>query len=328
MAQVDLIFRALVAGVVALGVSTPDVAAQQRFPAKPVTIIVPLQAATASDLVIRVLAEKLVGQSGQPVVVENVPGAGGALGAARVAKAPPDGHTLGAFNNGVHTILPHMETRLAFDPATDFVPITLLARFPSVLIVPPDLPARTLQELIALARQSPGRLNYASVGNGSPQHLAMEMLLTATDAKLTHIPYKGGAQATLAVAAGEVHAFWIATSVALAQIRAGKVRALAVGETTRTTALPEVPTVREAGVADYEYSPWLALYAPSGTPVAIVDQLRAELTRVIALPEVQARLRAQGLDPRSSTADELAALVRDENVRTSEIIRRLGLKDR
>ena len=237
-------FSLAFAACLAIGAMQPEAAAQAGYPVKPVTIIVPLQAGTASDLVMRVVGEKLGEALGQRAVVENVPGAGGAVGAGRVAKAAPDGYLLGAFNNGVHTILPHMDTRLGFDPATDFAPITLLARFPSVLIVPADLPARSLQELFALARQSPGKLNYASVGCGSPQHLAMEMLLGAAGVQLAHVPYKGGAQATLAIAANEVQAFWIATSVALGQIRAGKVRALAVGEKNRTAALPDVPTVR------------------------------------------------------------------------------------
>jgi tripartite-type tricarboxylate transporter receptor subunit TctC len=321
-----VIVGGMLAALLCCGAMAPDAAAQSRYPTKPVTVVVPLQAGTASDLVMRVVGEKLGAALGQPVLVENVPGAGGAVGAARVAKAAPDGQMLGAFNNGVLTILPQMDARLPFDPSTDFVPITLLAGFPSVLIVPPDLPARTLQELFALARQSPGKLNYASVGSGSPQHLAMEMLISAAGVQLTHVPYKGGAQATLAIAAGEVQAFWIATSVALAQIRAGKVRALAVGETQRTAALPDVPTVREAGIAGYEYSPWLALYAPAGTPPDVVERLRADVTRILALPDVQERLRSQGLEPRASTGAELAALAREESVRTGAVIKRIGLK--
>ena len=319
-------FSQAFAACLAIGAMQPEAAAQAGYPVKPVTIIVPLQAGTASDLVMRVVGEKLGEALGQRAVVENVPGAGGAVGAGRVAKAAPDGYLLGAFNNGVHTILPHMDTRLGFDPATDFAPITLLARFPSVLIVPADLPARSLQELFALARQSPGKLNYASVGSGSPQHLAMEMLLGAAGVQLAHVPYKGGAQATLAIAANEVHAFWIATSVALGQIRAGKVRALAVGEKNRTAALPDVPTVRESGLADFEYSPWLALYAPAATPAELVQRLRQEVTRILALPEVKDRLQAQGLEPQASNAAELNAMVRDESAGARDIIRRLGVK--
>ncbi len=327
MNQVRAIVRMMLVAVLVTGALPRNAAAQPRYPVRPVTVVVPLQPATASDFLMRVVGEKLAAAFGQTVLVENLPGAGGALGAARVAKATADGYVLGAFNNGVHTILPHMDTRLAFNPFTDFVPITLLARFPSVLIVPPDLPARTLQELFALARQSPGKLNYASVGSGSPQHLAMETLLAAAGVQLTHVPYKGGAQATLAVASGEVQAFWIATSVALGQIRSGKVRALAVGETRRTAALPEVPTVRETGIPDYQYSPWLALYAPAGTPPPVVELLRAEVTRVLALADVQERLQSQGLDPRASSSAELAALAREESAKMGEVIRRLGLKN-
>jgi tripartite-type tricarboxylate transporter receptor subunit TctC len=299
--------------------------AQTSYPVRPVTIVVPLQAGTASDLVARVLAEQVAQKLGQQFVVENIVGAGGQVGAQRVVRAKPDGYVLGAFNNGVHAILPFSNVNLPFDPMKDLVAITLLAKLPSVLIVNPESPAKTLQAFVELARQSPGKLTYASVGVGSPQHLAMEQLKADAGFEALHVPYRGGAQATLAVSANEVNAFWIATSVALPFIRDGRVRAVAVGGRARTATLPEVPTVIEAGVPNYEYVPWLALFAPSGTPAPVLEQLRQAFAEVLGQPEIKGRLASHGLDAESSSGDELTALIVAERARTAPLIRRIGL---
>jgi tripartite-type tricarboxylate transporter receptor subunit TctC len=297
----------------------------QNYPARPITIIVPLQAGTASDLVVRVLCEKVGSKLARQFVVENVVGAGGMIGAQRVAKSEPNGYMLGAFNNAIHAILPFANPTLPFDPMKDFVPITMLAILPSVLIVNPRLPAKTFQEFIALAKSSPGRLTYASVAPGSPQHLAMEQLKADAKIDLIHVPYRGGAQATLAIASDEVNAFWIATSVALPFIQEGKVRALAVGGRAREATLPGVPTLAEAGVPDYEYLPWLGLFARTGTPSPVLDLLRKEFGDALASPDVRERLASQGLEPRTSSPDELLALITEERARTAPLIRKLGL---
>ena len=299
--------------------------AQPSYPTRQVTIVVPVQAGTASDLVARVLAERLAAKFGQPFVVENLVGAGGQVGAQRVVKARPDGYTLGAFNNAVHAILPFSNASLPFDPMKAFVAVTMLAKFPSVLIVGAESPAKSLRGLIALAGQAPGKLTYASVGVGSPQHLAMEQLKADANIDMTHIPYRGGAQATLAVAAHEVDAFWIATSVALPFIRDGRVRALAVGGRTRTATLPDVPTVIEGGVPDYEYLPWLALFAPSDTPEAVVDLLQKALAEALGSPDVKRRLAAQGLEAEASSGESLIATITAERTRTAAVIKRIGL---
>jgi tripartite-type tricarboxylate transporter receptor subunit TctC len=325
MAKARLLLIVSALGTLALVAATP---AQEAFPGRNVSIVVPLQSGTASDLVARVLADKLTVKLGRPVLVENVVGTGGAIGAQRLARSKPDGHTVGAFNNGVQTILPQMGSGgapLQFDPMKDIVPITLLARFPSVLIVDKDLPIKSLHELIALSNQEPGRLNYASVGIGSPQHLAMEELKSITGMNLNHVPYRGGAQAVTAVVAGEVNVFWIATSVALPFIRSGKVRAVAVGERARTKMLPDVPTVRELGL-DYEYSPWLALYAPAGSPDAIRERLRKEVTEVLLDVEAREKLAAAGIEAQASTAQEVGAMVAEESDRMTKVISQLGLK--
>lgn len=300
--------------------------AEEVFPARPIVLVVPVQAGTASDLVARVLANRVGARLGQPIVVENTAGAGGALGAQRVATAEPSGYTIGAFNNGIHTVLPFMGGQLPFDPMKDFVPLTLLANFPLVLIANPALPVSALQEFVALARQHPGKINYASPGPGSPQHIGMERLMAEAGIQMTHVPYRGGAQATQAIATGEVDVFWIATSVALPFIQAGKVRALAVGERQRTATLPDVPTVQEAGYPDYEFSGWLALFAPRGTPAKITERLRSEFIAALQDPEIEQRIKSQGVGIRTSTGDELMKEIIHEREKTSPIISRLGLK--
>ncbi|MFN3656341.1 MAG: Bug family tripartite tricarboxylate transporter substrate binding protein [Pseudolabrys sp.] len=300
-------------------------AAAQDYPSRAITMVVPLQAGTASDLVARVVAQNVTARTGKQIVIENVTGGGGGIGAQRVARATPDGYTIGAFNNGVHTILPATGMKLGFDPFTDFAPVTLLARFPSVLIVSPKLPVNSLKELIDLAKKDPGKLTYASVGVGSPQHLAMEQLKADGGFDLLHVPYRGGAQATQAVSTGEVHAFWIATSVALPFIQAKTVRALAVGDRVRTKTLPDVPTVDEAGVKGYEYMPTLALFAPKATPPAALAWLHKEFTASLKDPEVIKRLEAAGLEAKISTGEQLQASLSDEAKRMAPLVKKLGI---
>jgi tripartite-type tricarboxylate transporter receptor subunit TctC len=307
----------------ALIAATPAVA--QDYPSRPITLVVPLQAGTASDLVARVVAQNITARTGKTIAIENVTGGGGGIGAQRVARATADGYTIGAFNNGVHTILPATGMKLGFEPFTDFAPVTLLARFPSVLIVNPGLSANTLQELIALAKKEPGKLTYASVGVGSPQHIAMEQLKADGGFDLLHVPYRGGAQATQAVSTGEVNAFWIATSVALPFIQAKTVRALAVGDRERTKTLPDVPTVSEAGVKGYEYMPTLALFAPKGTPPQAMAYLHREFTASLKDPEVIKRLEAAGLEAHSSTGEQLQASLSAEAKRMAPLVKKLGI---
>ena len=316
--------------VIALGAATligglSPAFAQSSYPSRPITMVVPLQAGTASDLVARVVAQNFTARTGKNIVIENVTGGGGGLGAGRVARAEPDGYTIGAFNNGVHTILPFTGMKLAFDPATDFVPVTLLARFPSVLIVNTALPVKNVGDLIALAKKQPGKLNYASVGVGSPQHLAMEKLKADAGIELTHVPYRGGAAATQAISTGEVNAFWIATSVALPFIQAKTVRAIAIGDRERTKTLPDVPTVDESGIKGYEYMPTLALFAPKGTPADVVAYLNREITISLKDPEVIKRLDDAGLVARFSTGAELQASLAAEAKTLGPLVKKLNI---
>ncbi|MDP2410540.1 MAG: tripartite tricarboxylate transporter substrate binding protein [Pseudolabrys sp.] len=314
---------ALAAAVVFGGLA--PAAAQSGYPSRPITMIVPLQAGTASDLVARVVAQNFTARTGKNIVIENITGGGGGIGATRVARAEPDGYTIGAFNNGVHTILPFTGMKLGFDPFTDFVPVTLLARFPSVLIVNTALPVKNIGDLIALAKKEPGKLNYASVGVGSPQHLAMEKLKADAGIEMTHVPYRGGAAATQAISTGEVNAFWIATSVALPFIQANTVRAIAIGDRERTKTLPDVPTVDESGIKGYEYMPTLALFAPKGTPADVVAYLNREITTSLKDPEVIKRLDAAGLVARFSTGAELQASLEAEAKTLGPLVKTLNI---
>ncbi len=273
----------------------------------------------------RVLAQNFSARTGKQMAIENITGGGGGTGAQRVARAEPDGLTLGAFNNGIHTILPFSYTRLAFDPFKDFAPITLLARFPSVLIVNPALPVRRWAISSRWRRASRASSTTRRSASGSPQHLAMEQLKADAAIDMLHVPYRGGAQATQAVSTGEVDAFWIATSVALPFIQAGTVRALAVGESMRTDTLPDVPTVNEAGIKGYKYSPTLALFAPKGTPPAALAYLHREFTLSLQEPEVVRTLDRAGLKVEVSTPAELQASLEAERRIMGPLVKKLAI---
>lgn len=297
----------------------------QTYPARPITIVVAVQAGTAGDLVARVLADNVGNRIGQRIVVENIVGGGGSIGANRVAKAEPNGYTLGLFNSGVHVILPNMGTPLTFNPWTDLAPITLLVETASVLIASPNLKAKSLSELIAMAKEAPGKLNYASVGHGSPQHMAMELLKTQAGIDMTHVPYRGGAQATMAIAQSEVDVFWINTSVALPFIESGKVRPLAVGSRSRLDILPDVPTVREQGLPNYQYTGLFTLFAPGKTPDAVINTLNKAFAEALADPKVIAILTKQGFTPHATTGAEVTDMLKEENTRLQPIIKQIGL---
>jgi tripartite-type tricarboxylate transporter receptor subunit TctC len=283
-----------------------------------------LQAGTASDLVARILAQDIGERTGKTMLIENVIGGGGGIGASRVARSTPDGYTLGAFNSGIHTILPYTGMKLGFEPFEDLLPVTVLARFPSVLIVNKELPVNNVSELIALAKKDPGKLNYASVGVGSPQHVAMEQLKADASIDMLHVPYRGGAAATQAIAAGEVNVFWIAVSVALPFIKAGTVRAIAVGDDKRINVLSDVPTVGET-IKGYEYMPIFALFVPKGTAPEIVSYLHNEFTTSLKKPEVIKRLEAAGLEAHTSSPAELQAALEKEAKRLGPLVKKLGI---
>ena len=313
------------AGIVTLLVAG-NVAAQPAWPARPITVIVPLAAGSAADVSLRVLTERLSSSLKQPFVVENLPGAAGLPGTARAARAVPDGHTLALLNSSIMTTLPHVYAKIDYDPLKSFAPITTVVSIPTVLVVHPSLPVKTVKELVALAKARPEQLLYSSGGVGSPQHLSMAMLGSMAGIRMTHVAYKGAVPATTDLVGGHVQLMFNGLATPLPHIRSGKLRALAMAGARRSDLLPELPTVQEAGVAGYEYEQWAGLFAPVGTPPEIVARLNAESARILKLPEVREKLSQLGLEAQGGSADDLARAVRSELPRMAEIIRQVGIK--
>ena len=307
--------------------AAPWAAAQsQPYPSRPITMLVPLQAGTAVDNVARAIAQKMSASLGRPIVVENVPGAAGQIGTERLARAAPDGYTIGFVNDSILTMLPNLNARLGYDPLKDLAPVSRVAGNAFGVAVNPAFPAKTLAELIAQAKARPGDIHYASGGNGSPQHMAIEMLASAAGVKFTHVPYKGAAQALTDVLGGQVPLLAQGLGVVSVQAKAGKLRVLAVTGTERSPLLPDVPTVREAGIPDFEFATWFAVVAPAGTPRAIVDLLNAEIVKAAAAPDVRDALIALGYDVAPGSPEQLTESIRAGLARMGRIIREAGIK--
>jgi tripartite-type tricarboxylate transporter receptor subunit TctC len=308
-----------------LGTTAPVALRAQDFPNRPIRIVVPYAPGGGADTVARLLAPKLQEALGQTVVVDNKPGAGGVIGDDAVAKAPPDGHTLliGAF---AHAVNPALLPRMPFRTPDDFAPVSLLVVVPDLLVVTPSLPARTVGELIALAKAQPGKLSYASSGNGTAQHLAAELFKARTGLDIQHVPYKGGGPALVDVAAGHVQMIFGNMSSALPQAQAGRVRAMAVTSPKRSPATPDVPTIAESGVPGYEMYEWNALLAPAGTPAAVIQRLQQEAAKALRHPDVAARLAALGAGPVGGTPEQLAAFLRAELAKWTEVVKTAGIK--
>jgi tripartite-type tricarboxylate transporter receptor subunit TctC len=297
----------------------------QEYPEKPIQVVLPLQVGSASDVAVRVFAERLGEALKQPLVVENVTGAAGLIGAERLAKSRPDGYTLAALNNSILTILPNIQReRVKFNPFEDFVPIHGIATIPTLLGVHESVPARTLGELVSLGKSKPGELNYATGGPGSPQHLAGEMFMAMSGIRMTQVPYKGATAAAAGLAAGQVQVMFIAHSLALPFLPSGKVRAIAFAGAKRSGAFPDLPTVAEAGVPGYDYSSWIALFAPKGTAPAVLNRLRTESARV--LPALKERLEKSGLELWAVPAAELPKVIRDDHSRWERVVREANIK--
>jgi tripartite-type tricarboxylate transporter receptor subunit TctC len=299
----------------------------QEYPEKPVQVVLPLQVGSASDIAVRVVVERVGEALKQPLVVENVTGAAGMIGAERVAKARPDGYVLAALNNSILTILPNIQReRVKFNSFEDFVPIHGLATIPTLLGVHESLPVRSVSELIRHAKARPGELNYATGGPGSPQHLAGEMFMSMAAIRMTQVPYKGATAAAAGLAGGQTQVMFIAHSLALPYLPSGKVRAIAFAGGKRSAAFPDLPTVAEAGVPGYDYSSWIALFAPKGTPAPILSRLRAETARALALPGVKERLEKSGLERWALGHEELASVMREDNARWVRVVREADIK--
>lgn len=303
----------------------PLLALAQAYPARPIQMIVPLQAGSAVDAIMRSVTQKMSENMGQQIVIENLPGASGVIGAEKLKSAAPDGYTIGGFNDGVLAILPGLKQDLPFDPLKDFAPVSLVAGITWVLVVHPGVPANNVAEFIALARARPGQINFSSGGNGSPQHIAMELFKAATNIELVHIPYRGATQAALDVIGGQIPAMFTALAVVTQQVKAGKLRALATSSARRSPLLPEVPTMTEAGVRGFEFSTWSPIIAPVGTPRPVIAKLNAEVLKALADPGLRARLIAQGLEPMGTPPIVVTQWTRDGIARMAAIGKRAGI---
>ena len=300
--------------------------AQTAYPNKPVHIIVPSTPAGVLDNVARTLALRLAEQLGQPIVIDNKGGAGGNIGAEAAARSAADGYTLFIGFNATHGANPALFGKLSYDPIKDFAPISLLASVPNIISIHPSVPVNTLAELVAMAKARPGQLSYASSGNGTSTHLAAEMFKGVAGVDIAHIPYKGSAPAVADVIAGQVPVIVDSVASSTAQIKAGKLKALATTGPRRLSVLPDLPTVAESGYPGFESTAWLGLLAPAGTPKAIIDQLNAQVLKVMALPETRERMAAFGAEITTSTPEQFAAHIRSEIAKLGKVVHDANIK--
>jgi tripartite-type tricarboxylate transporter receptor subunit TctC len=292
---------------------------------KPIRFIVPLAAGGPGDVLARAIGQKLSERVGQPVVIDNRPGANTNVGTEFVAKAPPDGYTLLATASTL-TINPSLYATLPYDPLRDFAPITLTALTPLILVVHPSLPVKSVKELIALARSKPGQLNYGSAGNGSTLHLAGEMFNSLARVKLVHVPYKGVTNAFSDLLGGQISIMFPGAPIALPQVRAGKLRALGTTGAGRTPAAPELPPISESGLPGYEVSVWYGILAPAGTPTAAINRLHSEISNIVQLPEIKERWAVLGAEPLHNTPEQFAAFLKADLGKWAKVVRDSGAK--
>jgi tripartite-type tricarboxylate transporter receptor subunit TctC len=315
---------ALAAGLAAAICSAP--AAAQTYPAKPLRFVVPFPAGGPLDISARALAQGLNRAWGQPVIVDNRPGAGGNIGADVVAKAPPDGHTLLMGAVSTHAINPWLYSKMPYDAARDFAPVILVTRVPNVLVVHPALPVKNVKELIALARARPGELTFASGSTGSAGHLAGELFKTMARVDMVHVPYKGAAPAAIDLIGGHVSLMFDNLASATPHVTAGRVRALAVTTAERSPMQPDLPTISESGLKGFDVSTWFGVFLPAGTPREIVARLNAELARILGSAELKERLAALGAVPMPGTPEQFAAFVTAERAKYERVVRASGAR--
>ena len=320
-------FRALTAAAMLVtALVVPQAVGAQSYPTRPVTLIVPSTAGGGTDIIARLIGDQLSKQFGQGFVIENRPGAGLIVGTVAAAKAAPDGYTLLVGLNGSMAVNPSLFASLAYDPLRDFTPVAMLADYPFLVVVNNDLPAKSIKELIALGKSKPGQINYASGGNGTGQQLSMELFKTMTGADFAHVPYRGAQPAYLDVISGRVPIFFDNMSGALSLVKGGKVRALAITSNKRSTLLPDVPTVNEAGVQGYEYHTWFGLWAPRNTPKPIVERLHAEVKKALADPGVREKIAATAGVPSDLALADITPFVEAEIEKWAEVVKRAGIK--
>ena len=302
--------------------------AQQTYPSRSIRLIVPFPPGGSIDPVARLLAPKLTESWGQQVIVDNRPGANGAIGTEILAKAAPDGYTLILLGGGTHVINALLVRNLPYDSVKDFAPVATVQRSDYVLVVHPSMPVNDLKQLIALAKSRPGQMSYASAGNGNMNHLAAELFNMLTGVKTLHVPYKGGGQALTDLMGGQVHMHFAVVVSALPHIKSGRLKPLAIGGETRFPALPQVPTFTEAGLPGFRLQPWQGILAPARTPKPIIDRLAGEISRIVMLPDITERITSWGSQPLVSTPEQFAALIAADFTKFAEIIRAREHQDR
>lgn len=298
----------------------------QDYPEKTIRIIVPYSPGGTADMLARTMGQKMAESLGQQVIIDNRPGAGGNIGADLAAKAAPDGYTMLMGTVATHAINPNLYPKMPYDAAKDFAPIVLVATLPNLLVVNPSVPARNVKELIALAKAKPGELAFASAGNGTSQHLSGELFKKMTGVDMTHVPYKGSAPAVTDLVGGQVQLMFDNIPSSLPQVRAGKLRALAVTGPRRSPVLPDLPTVSEAGLTGFSMTSWFALFAPAGTPAKILLRLNKAAGRAIASKELRQQWMAQGIEPAGGTSEQLDAFRRIEAPKWEKIVRDSGAR--
>ncbi len=311
--------------VVALGLICPGMALGQDYPTKPVRLIVNYPPGSGSDIVMRLIAVKLGSALGQQVVVENRGGASGHIGTEMIAHAVPDGYTLGSTTAAIISSW-SLYPKLGYHIEKDIDPVVLVASVPFILVVHPSLPVKNVTELIALARAKPGVFNYASTGNGSTPHLAMENIKLQERISITHVPYKGSSPALTDLLANQVQMMFANTLSSLPMVKAGRLRALAISSNKRSPSAPDLPTVAESGLPGFEASTWFGMLAPAGTPKAIIARLNGEVRKILQMPDVLERLKAQGADPIGSTPEEFRDYIKSELVKWEKVVKAAGVR--
>jgi tripartite-type tricarboxylate transporter receptor subunit TctC len=309
--------------IAALVSAAPSARAQTDYPNKPLRLVVGFPPGAATDITGRIFAQRLSEAWGVPVVVENVPGAGGTVGSQRVAKSTPDGYTLSYAGNGAITIAPSLYSKLGYDSTRDFVPITMVLTMCSILAVNNEVPAKSIQELIALAKAQPGKLSYATPGVGTPQHIAGELLKILAGVDITHVPYKG-AMFTDVIGGRVTIAFQNAGSI-LPFVRDGKLRGLAVTSLRRSPNMPEFPTIAESGFPGFEAISWFALFAPARTPAVATAKVRQEALKVLAQPDIKAKFAQMGLDTVGNSPEELASIIKSDITKWAKVIKEANI---
>jgi len=304
----------------------PSALAQAPFPTKPVRLVVPFPAGGTTDILARAAAQKLSETLGQQVIVDNRPGAGGNIGAELVAKAQADGYTLLMGTVGTHAINPSLYAKMPYDHVKDFAPVILVAGVPNVLVVNPDLPFKTVADVVAYAKANPGKLNFASSGSGTSIHLSGELFKVMAGVQMTHVPYKGSAPALTDLIGGQVQLMFDNLPSALPQIKGGKLRAVAVTSTTRAAALPDVPTVAESGLPGFESSSWFGILAPAGTPKDIIAKINTDVQKWLSTPEAKEKLLGQGAIAAGGSPDDFAKHIQAETAKWAKVVKESGAK--